>query len=251
VLARARLFLRDLGNEATVVTCAASALLIVSHYQAGTGYFRIVFGAGYDNHPALGALTHLYWFGASFLLYLVMPLIVALATRGSFHRAYGLGLGDWRAGFAISALFLAVMLPATYVASKMKAFEGMYPLAGQAAFTLRPPGGPDVISWKLFLLYEFGYLLYFVAWEFFFRGWWLNAMLPKFGRAGALLMPVSAFAVMHFGKAELEAMGSIVAGIALGILALRTRSFWYGAALHGAVAVWMDWLSAREYLLRP
>jgi membrane protease YdiL (CAAX protease family) len=53
---------------------------------------------------------------------------------------------------------------------------------------------------------------------------------------------------MHLGKAELEALGSIAAGIALGVLALRTRSFWYGVLIHGVVAVWMDWLSSREYL---
>ena len=53
----------------------------------------------------------------------------------------------------------------------------------------------------------------------------------------------------RLGKAEIEAMGSIVAGIALGILALRTRSFWYGVAIHGVIAVWMDWLSARSALL--
>ena len=79
----------------------------------------------------------------------------------------------------------------------------------------------------------------------------LNGLLPKMGRAGALLLPIAPFAVMHLGKAELEALGSIVAALALGILALRTRSFWYGAMIHATVAVFMDWLSARSYLLRP
>jgi membrane protease YdiL (CAAX protease family) len=68
----------------------------------------------------------------------------------------------------------------------------------------------------------------------------VNGLLPKFGRAGAILIPVAPFAVMHLGKAEPEALGSIVAAIALGVLALRTRSFWYGFFVHGAVAVWMD-----------
>jgi membrane protease YdiL (CAAX protease family) len=102
------------------------------------------------------------------------------------------------------------------------------------------------ISWTLFLIYELGYFAYFVGWEFFFRGWMLNGLLPTFGRAGALLIPVAPFAVMHLGKAEVEALGSIVAGLALGLLALRTRSFWYGAAVHGIVAVFMDCLAVRE-----
>jgi len=109
---------------------------------------------------------------------------------------------------------------------------------------LSPPGGKPYVSVKLFVLYEALYFLYFVGWEFLFRGWMLNGLLPTFGRAGALLIPMLPFAIMHLGKAELEALGSIVAGLALGVLALRTRSFWYGAALHGLIAVWMDVLSA-------
>ena len=251
MLARARLYLRDLGNEATVIVCCGSALLVISHHQAGTGYFRNVFGATYDQHPAIGALTHFYWFGASFFLYCIMPLLIATATNGSFHRKYGFGLGDWRAGLKISAVFLAVMLPAAYVASRMESFKGMYPLAGSSAYTLHTAGVPDVISWKLFIVYELGYVFYFIGWEFFFRGWMLNGLLPKMGRLGALLVPIAPFAVMHLGKPEYEALGSIVAGLALGILALRTRSFWYGVMIHGAVAVFMDCLSVRSYLLRP
>lgn len=244
-------YLRELGGEPTAVVCFSTALLIVSHYQGAIPYFRVAFGDAYDKHPAAGALGHFWWFGCSVLLFLVMPLVVSVAFKGSFHRRYGLGLGDARAALPLCLLFLAVMLPTTFVASKLDAFKGLYPLAGQAAFTLHPAEGPERISVPLFLLYEAGYLAYFVAWEFFFRGWMLNALLPRFGRAGALLIPMVPFALMHLGKAELEALGSIVAGLALGVLALRTRSFWYGFVLHGVIAVWMDVLSSWDALTRP
>lgn len=242
MLKRLSAYVYGLGGEPTVVICGASALLVISHYQGAAGYFRTLVGPRFDGHPAAGAFGHLWWFGSSLFLYLVMPLVLAKATRGSFHRGYGLGLGDWRAGLKISALFLAVMLPAVVVASKLDAFKGMYPLAGNGAFMLSE-GGQATPSLKLFLVYELGYFLYFVGWEFLFRGWMLNGLLPSWGRAAAILVQVAPFAIMHLGKAELEALGSIVAGVALGILALRTRSFWYGAFLHGIIAVFMDVLS--------
>lgn len=232
-------YLDGLLAEPTVILCGSSALLVISHYQGAAGYFRTLVGTRFDGHPASAAFGHLYWFGSSIILYLVMPLVLSWATKGSFHRAYGLGLGDWRAGLRISALFLAVMLPAVVVASKLTAFQGLYPLAGNGAFMLNE-AGKSVPSVKLFLVYELGYLLYFVGWEFLFRGWMLNGLLPTFGRTGAILVPVAPFALMHLGKAELEALGSIIAGVALGVLALRTRSFWYGAFIHGVVAVFMD-----------
>ncbi|MBI3182064.1 MAG: CPBP family intramembrane metalloprotease [Myxococcales bacterium] len=239
---------RELGGEPAVVILGASALLVISHYQANTSYFRTLFGARFDAHPAAPLLPYFWWFGASLFLYLVIPLALSYATRGSFTRAYGMGLGDAKAGLAISGLFLLVMLPAAYVASRSQAFAGHYPLAGQAAFTLQLGGGKPALSLGLFLIYEAAYLSYFVGWEFLFRGWMLNGLLPRFGKAGAVLIQASPFAVMHLGKPELEALGSVLAGVALGVLALRTRSFWYGALLHGVVAVWMDVLESWAYL---
>ncbi|MHB8873801.1 MAG: CPBP family intramembrane glutamic endopeptidase [Myxococcaceae bacterium] len=249
LVAAARSHLRDLGGEPAVILCGASAVLVISHYQGATSYLRAVFGSRFDSHPAATSLPYFWWFAASLFLYLLVPLALSYATRGSFTRAYGLGLGDVRAGLPLSALFLAVMLPAAYLASKSPSFSGAYPLAGQGAFKLNPGGGsPAQVSLSLFLAYEAAYFLYFVGWEFLFRGWMLNGLLPRFGKAGAVLIPTVPFAVMHLGKPELEALGSIVAGIALGVLALRTRSFWYGAALHGLVAVWMDLLASWKYL---
>ncbi len=235
--------LRGLASEPTVQICGASALLIISHYQGSTSYVRELFGASVDKLPFAASVGHFWWFGSSLVLYLVVPLLLSWLTRGSFHRRYGFSLGDAKAGLAISGLFLAVMLPITWVVSHFAAFKGMYPLAGNSAFMLTVDGKTSA-SWGLFLAYELGYFLYFVGWEFLFRGWLVNGLLPHFGRVGAILIQVAPFAVMHLGKAEIEALGSIVAGIALGILALRTRSFWYGALVHGTIAVFMDFLSA-------
>ena len=240
-------YLDGLGGEPTVIVMGASALLVLAHYQGSVGAYHALWGARFDGPPASGVLGHLWWFGSSVVFYLVAPLFLSAITGGSFHRRYGLGLGDWRAGLSISALFLVVMIPATAFASKWDAFRGIYPLAGGAAYTLVREGKPSV-SLGLFALYEAGYLAYFVAWEFLFRGWLLNGLLPHWGKVAAILTQVLPFAVMHLGKAEPEALGSIIAGVALGVLALRTRSFWYGAGIHGVVAIWMDWLSAAPAL---
>ncbi len=245
----AREWFEGLGGEPTVIVCGASAFLIVSHYQGSAGFFRSLFGNRLDALPWSPAFGHLWWFGASVVLYLVLPLVLAFATRGSFHNHYGLGLGDWKTGLSMTALLLLVMLPATWVASTLPSFKGMYPLAGNGAYMANVGGGKTEVSWALFLTYEAAYFVYFIAWEFLFRGWMVHGLVPRWGRGPALLMQVAPFAVMHLGKAELEALGSIIAGVALAMLSLRTRSFWYGALIHGVVAVWMDWLSAKAALL--
>lgn len=246
---------RELGGEPLVIIAGASALLIISHYQGSTGFFRRTFGSHFSGHPASGALPYFWWFGSSVVLYLMAPLALSKVTGGAFTRRYGLGLGDWRAGLKLSLLFLAVMAPVVWIASGFPMFKGAYPLAGQHAYMLRPSAAAGSkameLSLWLFVLYEAAYFLYFVGWEFLFRGWMLNGLLPRFGRGGAILIQTIPFALMHLGKPEAEALGSIVAGIALGVLALRTRSFWYGALLHGVIAVYMDVLAAWPYLAKP
>lgn len=242
----ARSYLRGLGDESTVVLCGGTALLIASRYHGSADFFRAVFSPKLAGHPALDALPYFWWFGTSAIFYVVLPLALSLVTRGSFTRSYGLRLGDVRAGAATAAVLLVLMAAAIFIASRTNTFSHHYPLARHGAYTLRF-GDRQAVSRGLFALYEAGYFLYFLAWEFFFRGWILNGLLPRFGR-GAIAIQMVLFALMHLGKPELEALGSIVAGIALGILALRTRSFWYGAFLHGALAVFMDILVAWRYL---
>jgi membrane protease YdiL (CAAX protease family) len=235
---------RDLGGEPAIVLGTSTALLIVSHYQGSTGWFSGNLGSRFSQWPSRDALPFVWWFGTAVILYGIVPLLIATATRGGFTRSYGLGAGDARAGLAWAGLLLVLMIPAAYVASKTPAFQGAYPLAGKGAYTLKPANGAELSSLRLFLVYEASYVAYFVAWEFFFRGWMLNALLPRFGK-GAILIQMVPFALMHLGKPEPEAFGSIIAGVALGLLALRTRSFWYGAAVHAGVAVFMDVISAK------
>jgi membrane protease YdiL (CAAX protease family) len=242
-------WLSGLGGEPAVVLLGGSALLVISHHQGATNYWREVLGTRFDSHPWVGTMGHFYWFGASVFFYLLVPLLLSLVFRGEGVRRYGLGLGDWRAGLKVAGLFLLVMLPITAVAAQTEAFRGQYPLAGGAAWLEATPAG-NVPSYRLFIAYELAYVAYFVAWEFFFRGWMLYGLLPTFGKAGAVLGPIAPFVLMHLGKSEPEALGSVVAGVALGLLSLRTRSIWYGVLVHATIAVWMDVLSARAYLPR-
>lgn len=234
-----------------MIICGTTVCLLMSRYHGSIDFFREVFGPRFASHPAAEALPYFWWYGMTLLLYLVAPLALARLTGGSFARRYGLGLGEVRVGLAIGGLFLAVMVPVVFVASRFKGFSSHYPLAGQGAFYLQVGKDKVALSLRLFTAYEAAYFLYFIAWEFLFRGWMLNGLLPRFGRAGALLVQTAPFALMHVGKPEAEALGSIVAGLALGILALRTRSFWYGAVLHGLIAVYMDVLASWPYISKP
>lgn len=173
----------------------------------------------------------LYWFWAALLLFLLVPLGLARLLPGVRGTDFGTGLGDWRFGLKAAGLLYAVMLPFVVAVSGTPAFQGQYPMAAGAA-----------TSMSALVVFELSYAAYFIGWEFVNRGLLCVGLYPRLG-AAAILLHTIPFAVMHAGKPEVEAYGSIVAGIALGALAVRARSFWYGALLHAAVAFTMDMLS--------
>jgi hypothetical protein len=70
---------------------------------------------------------------------------------------------------------------------------------------------------------------------------------------GSLSIPVMVvpYTMIHFHKPFPECLGAIVAGLVLGALALRFRTFWGGALLHILVAVSMDLLAVHRAGLLP
>jgi hypothetical protein len=94
------------------------------------------------------------------------------------------------------------------------------------------------------------YFAQFFALEMFFRGFWLGVLRKSFG-SGAIFAMAVPYCMIHFGKPYLEAVGAIVAGIALGSLSMKTKSIYQGFLVHITVAALMDWLSLRRRHCTP
>lgn len=92
---------------------------------------------------------------------------------------------------------------------------------------------------SLFVLYQAAYGLVFISGESFWRGFILFGLERDMGRA-ALVYMIIPYTMAHYGKPIAETMGAVGAGLVLGYLALRHRSFWLGVAAHWSVALTMD-----------
>jgi membrane protease YdiL (CAAX protease family) len=131
----------------------------------------------------------------------------------------------------IYGLFLAIVLPVALLVSRQPDFGTYYPFYKQCSR-----------SWYDFLSWEAMYYAQFFGLEMFFRGFWLGALRRSFG-SGAIFAMAVPYCMIHYGKPFLEANGAIVAGIALGSLAMKTKSIYQGFLVHITVAALMDWLS--------
>jgi len=130
------------------------------------------------------------------------------------------------ADLPIYVLLLVLMLPIVWIASSRDSFMHFYPLYNPSSI-------------QLWLLFECFYLSQFFCVEYFFRGPLLMKLNQRFGYAAVGMMVVP-YALIHIYKPFPEALGSIVAGLVLGYLAIRIRSIWPGVFLHCGVALSMD-----------
>jgi membrane protease YdiL (CAAX protease family) len=90
------------------------------------------------------------------------------------------------------------------------------------------------------------YCAQFFALEIFFRGFWLSTLRSTLG-SGAIFAMCVPYCMIHFGKPYLETAGALVAGTALGSLAMRTNSIYSGFLVHITVALAMDGLSLARH----
>jgi membrane protease YdiL (CAAX protease family) len=157
----------------------------------------------------------------------------ALAIRFVLHervRDYGLRVRGIRPHFKAYAALFAIVAPLIVAASFTASFQDRYPF-------FHPAAGHSF--WPYLYVWWALYWLQFCALEFFFRGFLLYGLAPRLGWAAIFAM-VLPYNMLHYGKPMPEALAAIVGGIVLGSLALKTRSIWWGAALHISIALTMD-----------
>lgn len=170
---------------------------------------------------------HLAWTVGCLTFYFLVP---ALVVKGVFRerlRDHGLTGRGFLGHLPLYLLLLAPVLGCVAVAATSPAFQETYP------FYRNPRGWADLLAW------ESMYVSQFFALEFFFRGFLLQSTKE---RLGVLAVPamVGPYVMIHFTKPAPEALGALVAGTVLGVLALRTGTIWGGVFVHAAVAVSMD-----------
>jgi len=172
----------------------------------------------------------MYWAGSTFMFYFLVPATF-LKLSGKSLREHGLSLtGTIKLAWVYVALYLTVLF-FVVAAATTESFQKTYPFYDNAHASLA-----DLFMWEAI------YLIQFFSLEFFYRGFIIQSLRNRFGFY-AIFVSVIPYCMIHFGKPYPETIGAIIAGLALGTLALFTRNIWLGAAVHISVALTMDTLS--------
>jgi membrane protease YdiL (CAAX protease family) len=203
-----------------------------------------------------------YWarFALSFLLLGLAPAALALAFR---EKPAGLGLG-LKAPLLRRPLFwllVPVAIAVGAIGGSSPELGSYYPYSRDLIGRVRETGiGPFLAHYAAY------FFLYYVPWEFFFRGFLLFPFALAAERAFAIdgaqpageakdgsvaaaratvlaalvLFQTIPSTMLHFGHPLSELAMAALAGIAFGILAWKTRSIVPGLILHAALGLGTD-----------
>lgn len=212
--------------QPTAVLLAATVLMLLWAYFGSPVFCAGLFARPGDDGRAAGAIAS---FAACFLLLGVIPAaIVRLVLRAPLVD-YGLGVGDARSTLRITLLLAPVFL--------LAAFAGSRDPAILAKFPINPRAGESA---GMFALHAASYLLFYLGWEFLFRGFLLFGLRPAVGDVNAILVQTMASALLHLGGPAAETFGAIPAGVLWGAIALFTRSLLPGLVHHVLLGVALD-----------
>ncbi len=164
-----------------------------------------------------------------FLVFGTIPAALSPVILGKSPYGLGLGRGNVKSAAALCALGLPVAAVSAYVASTSPELRQVYPLGGTPAGSL-----------QAFSVHAGSYLLYYLGFEYLFRGFLLLGLEDELGALNANVLQSVLATAFHLGKPVLETLAAFPASLLFGWLTLKTRALWCALVLHWAVGVAVD-----------
>jgi len=227
--------LSDLDKKIIWIFLSIPIIQALSSYYTSRKFYRSNFFEEIQNYSDPYLLEFLYWFtGDTFLALFPTIIIIHFIFKEKISN-FGFSIGDWEFGLKVSSVFIFIMLIILWFITSSQDFILKYPLLNSTKY-----------SFQTFFIYEMGMFVYLLGWEFIWRGYMLFGLEKKFGFYSVFIQMIP-FTILHFGKPFLETLGSIPGGIALGILALKTRSFYYCVIVHFSVMFAIDTISILRF----
>jgi membrane protease YdiL (CAAX protease family) len=164
----------------------------------------------YDRNPSMQRLQAF----DRLLLYAAVPMFVIVFGFRDRPSRYGLRLGEWRLGLALSVAGCALMTPLVLWFAAQPDARAWYAPSWSNL--------PDVLVTNVVDL---------ASAEFLFRGFLMFALVRAIGPVGVLVATLP-FVFSHLTKPELELFSTLGGGMVYGWLAWRTGSIVWGAIAH-------------------
>ncbi len=215
-------------SESTLILFIVPIILTFWVYYGKQADFDQLF-RGFQGKWNQDFFSAIYEYLTAFLLMFWVPYFIIKMVFKKKLRDFGFRFGDARYGLIFVLIMAPYILWIVYAGSSGVVIQNEYPLSKSTMGHL-----------YLFIIVEIFYLIYYIGFEFLFRGFMLFGLEKRYGALAAILIQTIPSAIIHIGKPASESFGAIFAGLVFGYLAIRTRSVLYPLLLHAIIGIGTD-----------
>jgi len=164
---------------------------------------------------------------SAFVLFFVIGLIYTKLIVKTSPKEFGLKVGNHKLGLILCGIATIIMPLLALTCVTDPDMSSTYPLVDFKVYS----------QWYYIAGYFASYLLYYIGWEYLFRGMAFFGSERKLGPLGAIWLTTMISALIHtsvggFGKPVMETLSAIPAGLIFGWVAYKTRSIYYTLYMH-------------------
>lgn len=208
----------------------ATVILFVYCYFGSYSFFEKNF-AGIQNIEYYKIIYHNVM---AFVLFFGVGTLFTKFVLKQNLKDFGLCFGNYKLGIRLCLIAIPICALCGLSCVLDADMSAMYPLINFGAY-----------PWWQDLLYFVSYFLYYVGWEYLFRGVLYFGTEKKCGVLGAIVVTTLISALIHtsiagFGKPMIETLSAIPAGLIFGYVASKTRSINYSLIMHMMVGFFTD-----------
>lgn len=216
---------KDFKLKPTIILLSSALFITIHRYFGSIEFAESQSGISNIIDPVI------FMFLTAFILFGLIPLLTVKFTFKETLESYGVRIGDWKFGlWACIILFPLILLLLLYPASQTAEMRAFYPF--DRSITSFSSEFMQFQLWRG--------LLYYLAWEFFFRGFMLFGLRKYVGDWMAICIQLIPQCLWHIGLPTGEIFSSLLGGILFGYLALRTGSIIWPLLLHYLIGIGLD-----------
>lgn len=222
---------KDNNKNFSLALLFACIIVFVYCYFGSSSFFEKTFSSVQN----LEYWEIIYHNCMSFVLFFCLGVIFTKLVMKEKLTNVGLCFGKAKLGFCLCA----IALPICALCGIFSAFDAdmsvTYPLINFSVYG----------TWWQIVIYYLSYLLYYIGWEFLFRGMLYFTGEKKCGVVCSILITTLISALIHtsiagFGKPMMETLSAIPAGLIFGFITYKTKSINYSLIIHLMVGVFTD-----------
>jgi membrane protease YdiL (CAAX protease family) len=217
------------NKKPAIILLLAPILLTTVKYFGSNTFYLLELSQRFTLFGDAQRTAELYAFFFSFVALGLSSLFIIKFVFKEKLSTYGLQLGDWRFGLKAFIVLAPIFVIGSFLSMNNSEFLAQYPVFKGAG-----------ASSSLFISHTFAYLVFYIGWEIYFRGFMQYGLRDSFGDWQAILIQTALSCIVHIGKPTSEIYSSILGGLVWGIIAFRARSIVFIILLHWLLGVSLD-----------